>query len=437
MNIIPAIFFPGILGVIIFAVAFFKYPRWAIAGLIIAKPIIDLTWDYYMILNITLLKIYVGIFVILGIVVIIRRRVEILQCPINPTWLIFIALNFASIFIISDNIFINKLGFFLRILNGFVALILFASLFDSKKDKKFVLSIFIVAGIFPILLWLIPVLLGNPIFSQDELRRIIGPYHSFSNFKIYAMQTLICCLAFLAVDSKRESETNGVEDRWHHKVSSFLKNSVSLKSVILYLMIIISIIMVYKCYTKSGLVVLGIWFFLWFLLRKKYVLSALIPVVAAAILFINPFAREIRNIFLKETDYIIYNRGEKEELLRGRIGVWENMLNNFQSFGVINKFFGADKSSEPLDNDFLRILWDNGFVGFIVYLILMSQTGYLVIRQYARNKDPVVLLAILVLVMLVLESVGLYASFYPSHQWFTWGMIGFALCSGYAKEAQA
>lgn len=200
MNINPILFYPLSIGLLIFTYAFFKWPKYAIAGLIIAKPIIDLTWDYHILLDINLLKLYAGLFVILGAIYIIHHRPKILRHPLSIVWLIFLGLNFVSFFIISQAYMpLAKINYFLRILTGFVALIMFAHLFDFKKDKKFILSIFIIAGIFPILLWLIPVIIGNPIISNDPLRRIMGPYQNFWNFNFYAIQTLIFCLAYLSL----------------------------------------------------------------------------------------------------------------------------------------------------------------------------------------------------------------------------------------------
>lgn len=515
MNIIPHIFIPGIIGIVIFAIVFFKYPRWAIAGIIIATPIIAMTWDYYIILEINFLKIYTGIFVILGVIYIIypvrKRMPEVsngLQCSIYPIWLIFLGLNFISIFIISTSgLFINKIEYFLRILNGFVVLILFVHLFNFQKDKKLVLSIFIGAGIFPLLLWLIPMLIGNPIISNDPLKRIIGPYNDFWNFMFYGIQTVICCLAYLVITNKHEFNTNNTnkkglktndvttaviarspEDiegrrsnlffflRLPHslfrlcspqkisgqarQIRSFAMtkgklsdNSIKfIKSVVLYFMIIIGIIMVYKCYTKAGWITLSACFFIWFLLRKKVVQTLLVPAIIAVIIFINPFASEFRLVFQNEIDYFIKGSATKTEVFRGRLDRWETGMDDFNELPVVNKLFGGGKNVGYPENDYLRVLWHNGIIGFVVFIILLGLAGYLLIRKYVhpirnlgqgfsngvKNKDPVVLVSILTMLMYILFATGFYPMFYPAFQWFMWGMIGFVLSErkGCEKTAQ-
>ena len=542
MNIIWYIFYPLTLGLIFFTYAFFKWPKYAIAGLIIAKPIIDVSWNYNIFLNINFLKLYAGLFVILGVIYIIVKRVPILTfCHINipspfqgePTqttssplkgedkgggegkvcpelvsgstqnspfhrfsvspfhflsilWLIFLGLNFVSIFIISQaHLPLGKINYFLRILTGFVALIMFAHLFDFEKDKKFVLSIFIIAGIFPILLWLIPVLSGNPIISNDPLRRIMGPYSDFWNFNLYATQTLICCLAYLAITNRRKLKTNDVNTRRdtndlqnpnlfsavsakilrflrfchcepersegvaisttsqpHSFLSSklhsiikspFLRFAVSLKSMFVFFMLFISVIMVYKCYSKTGWITLVTILFIWFLLRKKIIQTILIPVIVVIILFVNPFAKDFQKTFQNEIDYFIHGSNTKEMVFRGRLNNWEMGMNDFNSLSIINKLFGAKKLIRHPGNNYLRILWENGIIGFIAFLILLGLTGYLLIRKYAKNKDPAILMGILIFIMYLLSSIGTSPMLSPAFQWFMWGIIGFILSKDKVK----
>jgi|GEM_PF-2164142 len=514
MNVIPHIFYPLTIGLIFFTYAFFKWPKYAIASLIIAKPIIDVSWNYNIFLNINFLKLYAGLFVILGLIYIIYKRINVLQHPISLIWLIFLVLNVVSIFIISDaHLLLGKINYFLRILTGFIALIMFAHLFDFEKDKKFVLSIFIIAGIFPILLWLIPVLSGNPIFSNDPLRRIMGPYQNFLHFNFHATQTLICCLAYLAITNRRKLATNdvntrrdtsdlqnpnlfsavsakilrslrfchcepersegvaissssGVEPVCVHRTGRPLGSSKSasssshceersdeaistlpviasvarqshlllrsrafrlVKRVVLYLMVLISIAMIYKCYSKTGWITLVVCLFIWFLLRKKYILASLVPVITVIILFVNPFAKDFQKTFDNEINYFTQGSEIKEMVFRGRLNRWEIGMNDFNSLPTINKLFGAQKSIGDPENDYLRVLWDNGIIGFIAFLILLGLTGYLLIRKYVKNKDPIVLMGILIFIMFLISGIGSYSMYYPNLQWFMWGTIGFIL----------
>ncbi len=625
MNINPFIFYPLLIGLLIFTYAFFKWPKYALAGLIIAKPIIDVSWNYNIFLNINFLKIYAGLFVILGVIYIIVKRVPILtfhgpllsfpisnasfprrressnchpepkdcypepcleprKCHSEPQdchpeprpeprkchselgsestqnspllrfsvspfhflsilWLIFLGLNIVSIFIISDaHLLLGKINYFLRILTGFIALIMFAYLFDFKKDKKFVLLMFIAAGIFPLLLWLIPVLFGSPIISNDPLQRIMGPYHNFWNFNFYALQTIICCLAYLGLSSRHCEErsdeaistSSGVEPVCVHRTGrplgssksasstgiepsanflrslrsifsfAFLANfqrslrfchceersdeaisissqphnfppfkllrflrlhlcafanafqrflrsifssasfakflrslrlhfSVSPFRMMAFIMLIVSVAMIYKCYSKAGWITLAVCFFIWFLLRKKYILASLIPVITAIIVFVNPFAKDFQKTFQDEINYFVHGSETKEMVFRGRLNRWEMGMISFNTLPVINKLFGTQKSIGNPENDYLRVLWNNGIIGFIAFLILLGLTGYLLIRKYVKNKHPAILMGILIFTMFLISGIGSYSMYYPNLQWFMWGTVGFILSKDRVK----
>lgn len=455
MNVNLPIFLPLSLGLVAFSFAFFKYPRYAIAGLIIAKPIIDLTWNYHILLDINFLKLYAGLFVILGTIYIINHRPKILRHPISIMWLIFLGLNIVSIFIISKaHLPLGKVDYFLRILTGFIALIIFAHLFDFEKDKRFVLSIFIIAGIFPILLWLIPVLISNPIISNDPLQRIMGPYLNFWNFNFYATQTLICCLAYLVLSFRHcepqcsggvaISTSSGVEPLGSSKsairnprdsetplhrfiLSQKPRFSVSPFRMMAFIMLIVSIAMIYKCYSKAGWITLVTILFIWFLLRRKYILAGLIPVITVIILFVNPFAKDFQKTFSNEINYVTHADNTGERVFRGRLSRWGIGMQRFMELPVINRLFGAKKSIGNPENDYLRVLWQNGILGFSSYMTLLCLTGYFLISRYAGTKEVVILMGILVFIVFLISGIGSYSMYYPSLQWFMWGLTGLVL----------
>jgi O-antigen ligase len=194
-------------------------------------------------------------------------------------------------------------------------------------------------------------------------------------------------------------------------------------------MVVISVITVYKCYSKAGWITLVAILFVWFLLRKKIIQTILIPVIVAIILFVNPFAKDFQKTFDNEINYFIHGSNTKEMVFRGRLNRWEMGMNDFNSLPIINKLFGAQKSISYPENDYLRVLWGNGIIGFIAFLILLWLIGYLLIRKYVKNKDPVVIMGILIFIMYLLSSIGTSPMLSPTFQWFMWGIIGFVLAS--------
>jgi O-antigen ligase len=372
----------------------------------------------------------VGVFVIIGFIYIIIHRIRLLQYSANWLWLIFLFFSLISIFFITDSaILVEKVDYFLRISSGFIVFVLFMHLFDFAKDKHNVLLIFIGSGIVSLLIWIVPVLFGDPIYSNDPLKRIIGPYHDFWNFMFYGTQTVLVCLALLALKSKESLKIfgNSILGRLR-----FLRNDTILSSI-LWFFIIVGIFMVYKCYTKAGWTTLVVCLFIWFLLRKRYIIAFIIPVFTVLFISIQPFSSEFRRTFSDEIEYYINGSDRREEVFRGRLSRWEQGMESFGEAPVVNKLFGVEKLEVTPENDYFRVLWDNGIVGFMIFLGLLVVTGYHLIRRYARNKDPVVLLGIVVWVMYLLHSIGSYPMLYPAFQWFMWGIIGFVL-SNKSKE---
>lgn len=431
MHIIPEIFIPAVIVLGVFILTFFKYPRWAIAGMVIAKPIIDLTWNYQIIYDINLLKIYAFVFALIGVIYIIRYRLNVLASPLSWLWLVFLCLNFVSIFLVTDTtLFVDKIDYFFRILNGFVVLVLFIHLFNYDINRRYILLVFIIAGVTPFLLYLIPLLTNTAIIAKYGFLRIIGPYHDFWNFMFYATQTIICCLAYLTITGK--TKTYDTKSDRIQKSSALLaifqrllRFRLSITSVLLTIMIIISTFMVYTCYTKAGWITLVVVLLIWFVLRGKVIQTIVVFAIIAIVVFIDPFATDFQKPFENEIGYFLQDANEKEMVFRGRLSRWERGMDDFSTSPLVNKLLGQKKSDIDPENDYLRILWDNGIIGFAIYITLLCLTGYLLLRKFARRREPIVLAAILALIMYLLNSIGSYPMLYPAFQWFMWGIIGF------------
>jgi len=429
MNIIPHLFIPLSIGVVIFIIAFFKWTKWAVAGLIIAKPIIDLAWDYSIIGDINFLKIYAGLFVILGILYIIQHRIKFWRHHILLLWLIFIGLNFISYFLISSAYpLLTKAKFILCISNGGITVLLFGILFDREKEGKMVILLFLAAAIVPMLFWLMPVLRGNPVLSSDELQRIIGPYRTMLHFKFYSLQLIIISFALLGIILNRSSKVEQEDRIVAHDQRHFLPEKI-IKVLVLCLLIVLGLVVLYLCYSKAGLIIGLVCILIWSILHKKYLIMSLVPIFIIILSLVPPFRQKTEILFKKERDYFISenNTWDSDTLLMGRVGRWKRGYELFRSQNIVNQLFGAELRVEDPVNDYLRILWHNGIIGFVVYCALMVYSGYLVIRQYIKNAHFINSLAIIVFTLYVLDSVGTLALFTIHLQWFTWGIIGLSI----------
>ena len=104
---------------------------------------------------------------------------------------------------------------------------------------------------------------------------------------------------------------------------------------------------------------------------------------------------------------------------------WENGMQDFGALSILNKLFGSKETIGYPENYYLRVLWDNGIIGFMIYITLIAITGYFLIKRYIKHKNPIVLGGILVWIFYLLNSIGSYPMLNPVFQWFMWGMVGF------------
>jgi hypothetical protein len=49
------------------------------------------------------------------------------------------------------------------------------------------------------------------------------------------------------------------------------------------------------------------------------------------------------------------------------------------------------------------------------------------IGNWRRRRNALDVMALMVFVMIVIDSMGIHVTLYTSYQWFAWGMIGLAL----------
>jgi len=421
VNIIPALFYPLSLGALFFIIAFFKWPKYAIAALIVLKPVLDLTWDYTLISDINFLKIYAGLFAILGIVYICYHRPAALRHPVSIIWLIFIGLNLISVFVIAQEHYLfSDLKYLLSILTGFVAFVLFAELFDYRAEKKLVLSIFIGAGIVPALLWLIPVIISAPIVSNDPMKRIMGPYFNHWNFMFYSAQLIICGLIYHAVISCKRSvqEGNTVKRRW-----LLFKDPVQLLVIAL---VIIGVLMTYTCYSKIAWLSISVVLLFWFLFRKKLIHS-LAVILLLVLFFISPLKKDLKKVFKNEIEYYTGQVQTDKKVFRGRLSRWKKGMKTFADLSLFEKLFGSQKTIGNPENQYLITLWKVGIIGLLVFIGLIIFTAYSLLHRFVIYQDLFSLGVFLILILFLIHAIGSYPMNYPAFQWFLWGSAGFAL----------
>ncbi len=386
----------------------------------LSKPIIDATWakSFGGVSTLHVIGTLVPIFVIFNF---IRHKIRISTFPLFGIWLTYViysGLTFS--FNIVDSGLFTFLDLTFRILNGFIGFFVLQAFFREKEEFRKLLVIFIFAGFFPVLMGVYQGVSGVVWTERMTvgLSRNVGMYHDASILRFYGFQTLTAIILY-----------------W----SYFLKGTTApLKKLALLSLVAMTIFTIYRLHSKAAYAIGIVWFLIWVIAYRKYLLFF---VIIAAVIGINSFTggrifKDSLQLFSKE---IIASQDEvterdKKRTLGGRWYLWETAMEKFNNRNVFQKLFGTG-SSGAAHNDFLRNLFSGGYIGLMIYCILLLAVGMRVFKNYLRRKTPINIMAAMLFSMWLIDAMGLVPSLYPSYQWYIWGFIGLAI-KGFDWENQ-
>jgi O-antigen ligase len=119
---------------------------------------------------------------------------------------------------------------------------------------------------------------------------------------------------------------------------------------------------------------------------------------------------------LIEKDIMVLE-GDRQQaaLLHGRVGRWKNLWEHFENNSIVGKIFGMSLStpsaymiSSGAHNDFLRIIFATGYLGFILYIISIAKLWF----RSLRFQSPERFLVIGILTVFLLYSITTTPTYY-------------------------
>ena len=236
-------------------------------------------------------------------------------------------------------------------------------LIRSQRDLDGVLQTFIYSSLFVVGVFLYEIIV-NPIkvLKTRDLERIQGYYGDVMNYAIYLSQGFLIICYFYFTRKK--------------EVSPLVRNRLLIFTVFLCVACLFKIS---HTATYGVFVALFLLFVLFNLKTNKTAGFLLIIVITTAAYFFGGDAIEKNVAPLLKTDIAVYE-GKKDEsrLLHGRVGRWKSMLEKFSGFPISAQFFGMPLTlknayaevSTGAHNDFVRILFFNGYLGLFLYLLI-------------------------------------------------------------------
>jgi O-antigen ligase len=401
------------------------YVGWQVA--FIAKPLVDIGWTpEYFVLGLSPLEI-VGA----ALPAILLARAAVLRgefprsMPLRIPWMLYMgSVLMGCVLFAFNGELVSAASFGLRALNGFVAYYSMARWFADRERFRVLLIAMLIAGIVPMAMGFYESATGNYWRLRggagDQIR-ITGLYHNSTNLRYYAYAALTAIALYWVYFARR----------------------TRLNKLLLLGYAAVCAVVLFKVYSKAGFITIAFAAMAWVVIGRNYLWPALLVI---AMLVVNVtlddvVTRELQTTFAKETRVV--EEGQLHATaFGGRFGMWQQQWIEWSEQDALSRLFGSGDKGGGRGarggghNDYIRALMQTGLVGALAYIALLVATGVALVRRMLRNRTPLVLVATVVYVGWLVETIGFTPAVYTNFQWFTWSFIGLALVGVRGLEEQ-
>ncbi|CAI8789193.1 O-antigen ligase family protein [Methylocaldum szegediense] len=395
--------------VVLFLLAF---PPIGVLLALMARPVVDATWNHPIVGNLRwteVISVVVPVEILLFMALGAKLRQSVKRLPLLNIW----CLNLSATFISFCLITIAQgptaaFSVFFRQINGFVGYYMGQAFFlEDKGLRKFLLAL-VMAGLFPLAIGLYQLVTGTQWIQAEAegLTRYVGLYHDAFTIRYYMEQLILATILYSAIFGNRRVVLNFA----------------------LAVLGICAVIVMFKAYSKSGMLTLAAWVAVWAILGRKFLFLGFVTIglLAIGIYYLPEISRQLQQLFHKEIGAIEGNI-ELERTLAGRWYGWKEVWTSWNEIGVFGKTFGSGLVATGVHNDYLMLLLHGGLFAVMSYLALLFTVGYKLMGYARKNRTPLALGGVMAFCMWMIDSIGLVPSAYPGYQWFVWGIIGICL----------
>ena len=381
--------------------------------LVVAKPIIDATWEHVLVAGMPLTQITSGLvpLIVLGHLCFSKPGQQLSRMPLRGIWIAYtVCLCSSAVLIIYDQDARSGLSVLLRHTNGFIGFYMMQAYCREARQIQRLLLALLAAGLVPIGMGLFQFATGT-VWRGDEQQiegivRNVGLYHDAIAIRQYTLQTILSVLLYVGMfPPQRLVITSAL---WSYAV--------------------LALVVLSKAYSKAGLIIIGLCAVSWTLLRRQFVsllVMAGMSVIVGAYLASN-YLSEVGTMYQKELGFLSGTVGA-DRTFNGRWYIWQEMFTEWSRLGAFAKLFGSGKVGLGAHNDYLQVLFHGGLVGLALYVLLLSMVGFSLVRNLWRRADPLAVAGFMVFLAWMVDTVGLVPSGYSGYQWFVWGLIGLGL----------
>jgi len=383
----------------------FIAPKFGVRYLFMVRGLTNIGWSV-MLGPLSLTKVVGGLVPVMVLPrMIISRSEQLHRMPLFGIALLYMISNtFGLSIVLADGNFFQSAIYFFRILNGFLGFFMIPFFFHDRESFRKLLLAMIIGGIFPVGMMIYSGMTGfsHAVWDEfGEFQRSMGWYHDIVTPKILTFQTIAAILLY-----------------WEYfKPNAFKK---------LFLLILGAScsIAIYYCYSKSATFMFLLWAVTWILLKRKFFLLLLLPLVILVANFAmdNRIFDMVGAIFQQDVG-VISGTVEGRYLFQGRLSGWTRTLENFFDASFVNQLFGMGSMAYGAHNDYLRVLVSNGIFGFVIYMLMLVFAGMKIVARVLLNASPLNVMALMLYLMWIVDAIGTVVGMYPETQWLVWGMI--------------
>lgn len=397
------------------------------------RPIIDLFWNKDIISGINLAACTAGMMIVLSFEELIRKK-RLFINPMICSGILIILHTGVMTLLFANNIW--DYNYIIRLTSGMVILIVAIPMFNQKEFEK-CLFVFILATTIPILF----TFLQNAGMVQftyfdyvggHRISRGSGGYHQPSVLTRFCIFGLLYTLYFL--DSKWKSNR---------------------QKIFAYIYILLNISAIFLSYHRTGYLLAvcipGLWFFLKYRdCPGRFFITVFIISTAGVLLFFGLYSFGVFSIDLSIFQKLLslrniarFENGHFRLAMRGRDVFVIALFNSYAKHPWYNIIFGNGAETNLIsgitmnvaDLEIVRILWNCGIVGGILWLIHLISVRYC-LKSVKRllEYNSLYRLGVCIFVSYLVWGLTLETSATPNILYHFYFVCGFVYYSGKEKR---
>jgi hypothetical protein len=393
-----------------FSVLIFK-PAIGVLVAFLCKPFVDAGYSLHVGFGFQITEIVgVGVPVLLLFHMVFSTAGRPQRMTLIWVWAIFLFVNLVgfSVFVAKGR-YLFTINQFFRIINGFVGFYMLQTYITDRQQFRRFLIVLLIAGLFPMLMGVYQAATGHIWHFRTGtmgLVRNVGLYHNATSFRYFAYMTITAILLYWSYFGKRDVFQRIL----------FLGYGAACAVVL------------FKVYSKAAVATMALWVIIWSIMNRRFGFLGLcvLAVLVANTITGNLVFEQIGTVFMKEAA-VAEGQMETELMFSGRFFGWKAALAEYSKADIFNQLFGMGLGGGGTHNDYLRALLATGIVGLLAYLLLLGTVGFYLSRNMFFNRSPLNIMAFMIFVGYLVDTVGLNPSLYTGYQWYAWGFMGLAL----------